>query len=580
MRFGLNRKPGAELSCRPRSPKKSSKDIYTKMDSYYRQKAKSYPCARIIEFHPKPVRGVQGELDVATRDQGSLELVKEEQIQEEPDLLKTLKNSSADVKLHCTEACVADLLKYYGYRKWCGNYVIETRQNVYKVLEHPVQAYDDIVERLEKEPGVIEKNRRQLEGKTLLKSLITNNGIQKRLMLEDRFLKDDRETCYLPFKNDVVKITKDGVTHLSYSQIPGWVWEHNIIDHNIKPDSQLGGDWWEFLIRTCSKRGEDGPVVGSFEEERFEALLCAIGYNIHRYKSPSRPALTIFSDEYNGTKNDGGTGKSIICKSIGHMNRKFNREDGKSITRDNRFNFAELDGTTDIAYIDDLDCRTFRLQELYAKVTDDITVEPKGKPKKTIPYELAPKWLINTNDISQIGTNGSDQRRRMDIQLKHYYGNGHQPKDDFGKEFWREDWTDEDWNQFYHVQIQAVKKSLEHNVAENGLPAYDNTIIEDSMRQEISEELIAIFEERLKDRIEAGGEIRISNEELNEWVDGMNLKDIKSKLVKYHQLELEDKYDLQCDACFKLPGDNKTYRGIKLIPKQQILSIPVSPRRS
>jgi len=575
MKFGLKRKPGAELSCRPRSPKKTNKDIYTKMDSYYRQKAKSYPCARIIEFHPKPVRGVQGELDVATRDQGSQVMIEDAQPPLEPPLLITLKDSDAPIHTYINEYHVSQLLEYLGFRDWFGELVRESSRNRYGIWTRS-EVYKSVCKWLADTPGLIPRQK----GKLLVKLESLINKSKNIASLEDRFLKDDRETCYLPFQNYVVKITKDSVTYLSYSQIPSWVWEHNVIDHNIKPDTQSDGDWWEFLIRTCSERGANGPVKHSFEEERFEALLCAIGYNIHRYKSPSRPALTIFSDEYNGTKNDGGTGKSIICKSIGHMNRKFNREDGKSITRDNRFNFAELDGTTDIAYIDDLDCRTFRLQELYAKVTDDITVEPKGKPKKTIPYELAPKWLINTNDISQIGTNGSDQRRRMDIQLKHYYGNGHQPKDDFGKEFWREDWTDEDWNQFYHVQIQAVKKSLEHNVAENGLPAYDNTIIEDSMRQEISEELIAIFEERLKDRIEAGGEIRISNEELNEWVDGMNLKDIKSKLVKYHQLELEDKYDLQCDACFKLPGDNKTYRGIKLIPKQQILSIPVSPRRS
>lgn len=575
MRFGLKRKPEAELSCRPRSPKKSNKDIYTKMDSYYRQKAKSYPCARIIEIPPYPVRGVQGELNEAMRDQAIQATVRNARFPVEPALLTALKDSGIAIKTYINEYEVSKLLNYLGFRDWFGELVRESSQNRYSVWTRS-EVYKSVCKWLDDTSGMVPSQR----GKLLvsLESLI--NRSKNVISLEDRFLKDDRNTCYLPFINNVVKITKDGPSYLSHSEIPGWVWDHNVIEKDIKPLEELGGDWWKFLRRVCSDRGKNGPEEDSFEEQRFEALLCSIGYNIHRYKNPTQPAITIFSDQYNGKKNDGRTGKSIICNSIKHMKRKFIREDGRTINKDNRFNFAEIEASTDIVLIDDLNCKAFKLDSLYAKVTDDLTVEPKGKPKRTIPYAQAPKWLINSNDVSPIGTDGSDLGRRMDMQLKHYYSNTHQPTDDFGKEFWSDDWTDADWNQFYHAQMHAVQKSLEHNVAENGLPAYKNTIIEDSMRQEISEELIAIFEEKLKDRIEAGGEIRISNEKLNEWVPEMDLKVIKSKLVKYYQLKLEDRYDIEWVDPFKITGCSTTVRGVKLIPKQHALSIPVSPRRS
>lgn len=574
MKFELTRKPGTVLSCRPRAQKTPTKDIFQRVDAYYSQKAKAYEWSLIIHFPPKLVRGVQGKVPLETTGRSMFEIEQTQDRPEEPPLLQALKDETKSISNYINDHEVSKLLEYAGLKEWYGEFVSMVGPSICKTWTKEA-IYRGIDAFLEDEPGVFVSHRGKLRIK--LKKLINEAALLP--YLEDNFLKDDRDTCYIPFRNTVVKITKDGPYILPYSEIQGWVWEHNIIDHDFNPPSELSGDWWDFLRRTCSERGDDGPVDGSFEEDRFEALLCAIGYNIHRYKRPSRPALTILSEEYNGKKNDGGTGKGIICKSIKHMNRKFNREDGKSITKDNRFNFAELDASIDIAYLDDLDCKTFRLQELYAKVTDDITVEPKNQPKKTIPYEEAPKFLINTNDISPIGTDGSDLRRRMDIQLKHYYGHEHKPIDDFENEFWSEDWTEDDWNQFYNVQIHAVQKSLQHNVAIDRLPKYANTIIDDSIRHEISEKLSDIFEAKLKDRIEAGGEIKLTNAELSTWVDDMSVKDIKSKLVKYHQLELNDKYDIQYDVVFKLPGGKTSQRGIKLIPKPAALTSIVAPHR-
>lgn len=575
MKFGLSRKPGYEYSCSPRKKAAPRRDIYSKTDEYFKQRAKTYSCPAIIGFPPKAVRGDFGQTQAPTADKNGFQIVAESPHPEEPKLMKALKDSSMNMRTFTNELEVSKLMESLGLKKWCGEFVSETSQtpNIYRVWTN-VEVYQSISQWLYQKEGVVEIQRGYLF-QHLDRLINANKNLPE---LEDKFLKDDRETCYLPFKNGVVRIKEDDIALIPYNRLTGWVWEHNIIERDFE-HTDLKGNWWEFLQRTCSERGENGLVDGSFEEQRFEALLCAIGYNIHRYKRASQPALTIFSDEYNGKKNDGGTGKGIIAKSPEKMKRNMVTLDGRGIKPDSQFLFQRVNAATDLLLFEDLDFSKFPIQRLYSLLTDGFPYERKYKDEVRISPEDAPKMVVTTNNTSNVGTDGSDRRRRMDMQLKHYYSNTHQPTDDFGKEFWDEDWTDEDWNQFYNVQIYAVQKSLQHNVAKDGLPYYPNTILEDGMRQEISEELIELFDTKLSALIEAGGVIKLPNEELSRWVEGMDSKVIKSKLVKYHQLKLEERYNIE-DKGFKITGDPKTTRGIKLSPKNRLMSGPVPPSQS
>ena len=57
---------------------------------------------------------------------------------------------------------------------------------------------------------------------------------------EIKFFKDDRNTCYIRFRNGVVKITSENIELLQLSEVKdkGAVWESEILKHEIKLDDE------------------------------------------------------------------------------------------------------------------------------------------------------------------------------------------------------------------------------------------------------------------------------------------------------------------------------------------------------
>jgi len=52
-------------------------------------------------------------------------------------------------------------------------------------------------------------------------------------------LKDDVDIAYFPFKNGIVKITKDGAKLLSYGEVGKVVWQSQVIDFHIDVDNDF-----------------------------------------------------------------------------------------------------------------------------------------------------------------------------------------------------------------------------------------------------------------------------------------------------------------------------------------------------
>lgn len=102
-------------------------------------------------------------------------------------------------------------------------------------------------------------------------------------------LKDDVDTAYFPFKNGIVKITKDGAKLLSYGEVGKVVWQSQVIDFHIDVDNDFDYQLCEFYKFMEKISGE--------EAEKLIYLTSLVGYLLHRYKDPSRPWAVVLAEE-------------------------------------------------------------------------------------------------------------------------------------------------------------------------------------------------------------------------------------------------------------------------------------------
>lgn len=335
-------------------------------------------------------------------------------------------------------------------------------------------------------------------------------------MLDPDFRDYDQWTQYMFFKNITWKITAGGVEEVPNSKVDKMVWETKIHNHRVRrldpmfkvSQSEDGkysleifnqdSMFFRFLMQTSrihwrkelednlddiSKEEADryrdenkfniaGPNLT--DQERYDQVLhlinkmYAFGYMMHRHKSESRPWIVFGMDDtpQKDQGSFGGTGKSIFFKGVRTV-KNLLLLDGKNekLFEDNHV-FEQVTINTDLVYIDDAS-RNFPMERIFSLATADMTVNPKGKTRVSIPYEESPKMGITTN-FSPDDLGSSTIRRILFFGASNYYHvdksgmfrENRQPIDDFGKEFWSAAYTEEDWNLDLNFMAQCCQLYL------------------------------------------------------------------------------------------------------------------------
>jgi hypothetical protein len=113
----------------------------------------------------------------------------------------------------------------------------------------------------------------------------------------------------------------------------------------------------------------------------------------------------------------------------------------------------------------------FRFNRLFSQVTDDWSVERKGRDRMTIPFEDAPKVMITTNYVLE-GQGASFEDRVFQVEFAPHYSPQHRPTDEFGDRFF-DGWDERQWAEFDNVMMSAVSRYLA-----NGLFDYRRVNVE------------------------------------------------------------------------------------------------------
>ena len=260
------------------------------------------------------------------------------------------------------------------------------------------------------------------------------------------FIQDTKKEAYLYYKNCAVKITKNNVEVIDYLDLGGFVWKDHVINRNYKPHKKKKCDYSQFVSN----------IAGGDEKRRL-SMESTIGYLLHGHKNLSKSPAVILNDEMISDNPEGGTGKGLFMKALGHM-KKLVTIDGKAFSFERSFAYQLVSADTQILLFDDVK-KNFDFERLFSVITEGMTLEKKNQDAIKISFEKSPKVAITTNYAIR-GSGNSNARRKWELELHQHY-NGHlSPEDEFGRMFFG-DWDEPEWLRFDNYMISCLQLYLE-----------------------------------------------------------------------------------------------------------------------
>lgn len=299
------------------------------------------------------------------------------------------------------------------------------------------------------------------------------------------------------FRNCWVEVTAEKMTVHRYSESDGhYVWQDSIIQHDyttmpdmftvttdedsiyhIAIDWQAKSNLLRFLFNSSrihwrkqdELKQELTPEEKSEEEQCLIAKMLNMGYMLHQYKSSSEAKATLCLD-YAMTDNDddanGRSGKSFYIDALTQMTVKYFEIDGRSMDRKTnmQFVYAGVDDTTAIIKVDECS-KDFNFEFFFGQITNNITVENKGKAPVVIPFSKAPKFIFATNYVLK-KHNPSTDARIWPVLFSDYYHKrcakndyleDRSIHDDFKHDLMREDYSESDWKADFHLMMKCLQ---------------------------------------------------------------------------------------------------------------------------
>ena len=314
-----------------------------------------------------------------------------------------------------------------------------------------------------------------------LTSLVTYSSKDHEELVSLDILLDDKETCYIPFKNGVVRVTKNSIDLLPKDALEeeGKIWETSVRDHSIVLDGEddVSTNYLKDFITYAMKKGVEPKRKGNdiskgTESEEFkrsiDAFETAFGYMLHSYIDPANSKVVMFIDSNASSgKAQGGNGKSLAMKAISYFKKTIEIE-GKNFQNSGqavRFNFSKVTPDTKFVCISDAE-DDFNLKKIFNLVTDKFQVEGKGTNSWDFDDDDKPKIGITTNHIVG-GTDSSYRRRMVPVEFGDFWSRGVSfditPSDIFGLTFFK-DFSERDWNTFYTYGFHCIQRYLKEGL--------------------------------------------------------------------------------------------------------------------
>ena len=287
--------------------------------------------------------------------------------------------------------------------------------------------------------------------------LFSENHLNMIDSINLKMIQDTKVDSFIPFKNCVVKVTRDSIVQIPYIDIDAYIWENQIIPRDFKTCIDFNNDFLDFVHK-----------VSNNTDKRIAALESTLGYLIHTYKDKTDQKAIIFNDQEIDDNPNGGSGKSLMLTALSYF-RRVVKIDGKSFNPSKSdFVYQRVNVDSQILAFDDVK-KFFDFEQLFSIVSEGITVNRKNKDEIFIPFERSPKIVITTNYVIA-GSGGSHDRRRHEIEFFQYFNSNKSPLDEYGKLLF-DQWSDDDWSKFDNYMIRNLQlflsKGLQSSISIN-----------------------------------------------------------------------------------------------------------------
>ncbi|MDR1544577.1 MAG: hypothetical protein LBS50_09295 [Prevotellaceae bacterium] len=352
-------------------------------------------------------------------------------------------------------------------------------------------------------------------------------------VVELDFRDNDRDRQFLYFKNSIVEVTANEISVKKYDTTDKYVWEDKIapfdfkrleksfdVVTNFNRTDNFSFDKFEmlaqnshfqrFIINTSrihwrkefedNMKNADGTLKYTPEQiseykkvskfnllggnltdiERFEqiqnfiAKCYVIGYMLHRYKDFSKAMCVWAMEEILISDNDssGGSGKSFFMQFLQKDFTNLKKHvyiDGRDPKKtEDKHLFEQVDKDTDLLFIDDLD-KYFDFNNLYAKITNSITINPKQIGRFTLSFKNSPKIVVTSNYAPRNYDNSTARRLLFAVFSDWYHhdqsGNYNECrtlKNDFGYSIGDEQYKVEYWNEDFNFLVDCLQFYLKN----------------------------------------------------------------------------------------------------------------------
>lgn len=323
-----------------------------------------------------------------------------------------------------------------------------------------------------------------------------SRGFLSMLSTSDiRIQRDTKTESYIYYQNTAVRTTKDTVDLIPYSDIEGLVWENQVIKRDFEPAPESEGEFKTFLWKIS---GED--------KQRYYSFKSVIGYLLHSYQNEGKPKVIIFNDEMISDVPNGGSGKGLIHKALGHIKR-LSTINGKGFDPTKSFAYQTVSTDTQVLLFDDID-KNFKFENLFSVITEGLIIEKKGKDAIKIPFAESPKISITTNYTVQ-GEGSSHNRRVFEVEMSAYFNDKHTPEDEFGHLLFS-DWDEDEWKRFDNFMTRCIQFYLNE-----GLVSYETVNLDEK---------------------------KLINDTNQDFIDFMDSKEFLTPEKRWYKTELKDAF--------------------------------------
>jgi hypothetical protein len=278
---------------------------------------------------------------------------------------------------------------------------------------------------------------------------------------EKPVFRDNKDAAYFYFRNQIVKVNKDGLQYRHYRELKNQcIWRDQIIQKDFQYQPVYTDCHFARFIRN----------VANGEEDRLAAFTTAIGYLLHNYSHPSKgQAVIAYDEEITDLTNPmGGTGKGLLANAIRQM-RNVVKIDGKKFDPHDRFRYQDITESTQVVWLDDVK-PDIGFDTFHSVLTDGWSIEKKFKQQFYIRPEDSPKLFICSNSILN-GDGTTNKRRQHIIEFSNHYskqikaGNEEPIKNEHGCIFFEDcDWNLQEWNMFFSFMLDSVGYYLQHGL--------------------------------------------------------------------------------------------------------------------